>query len=82
MLQLTDVWELFGYWDRNPPEHLLLRILTGYKAAESSASSPDDDLSELAPLLGAAQQPPQYITEMVKWAEEESQKLGIKHGRS
>jgi hypothetical protein len=81
-LPLTDVWELFEYWATYPPAHFLLRIMAGYKPAETSASSPDADVGELAPLLGAAQKPPEYITEMVKWAEEQSLKLGIKHGQS
>jgi hypothetical protein len=76
-MPLPDAWEQIEYWNQWPPEHVLLRGFTGYKPPSET-----EDVSDLAALLGPAQQPPAYIRELVAWTEETSRSLGIKHGQS
>lgn len=71
-MPLPDAWDQVDYWNEWPPEHVLLRGFTGYKPEKSTK---EEDASDLSALMGPAQKPPQYILEMVRWAEEQKGKL-------
>ena len=79
-ISLPDMWEQMEFWNQWPPEHVLLRGFTGYKPPVPSLSA--SDMSDLTTLLGPKQVAPKYISDLVKWAEETSESLGIKRGQA
>ena len=79
---LPDVWELFEHWSQWPPEFVLLRGFVGYEPPKPASRAAPEAAKGLTKYLGAAAKPPAHITEMVQWAEQMRERLGVKVGES
>ncbi len=87
---MPDVWETFEHWEQWPPEHVLLRGFVSYEAPARTTPHNrqiDTDATKgLNKFLGAGlvagEKAPTRITDLVKWAEQMQQKMGVTVGES
>jgi hypothetical protein len=72
---MPDVIRLCAYWQQHPPPHVVLAGYLGYKPAQRSSEIGAAASGKLAAWLGAPVSPPQYVRELVAWAEGQRDKL-------
>jgi hypothetical protein len=80
---MPDVWELFEHWTQWPPEFVLLRGFVGYEAPAVVKQGIDSkSAAGLAQVFGGAQKAPDHVKQLMDWAEQMKQQLGVKVGES
>ena len=77
-MQLPDIFEQFEYWADNPPSHILLRLMSGYRSKRGLTDVEKQVVAQSGPALPQSSLP-NFVRQWLQ--EEEKKKKGVKGGK-